>query len=59
MEKNVSPIKAEHSESINCTSKLYNSETKATKTNRSLNRSRKIPATRSNGFLRENYMLKF
>jgi len=34
-EKNVSPIKAEHSESINCISKLANSETKVTETNRS------------------------
>jgi hypothetical protein len=52
--KNVSPIKAQHSESINCTSKLSNSETKVTETNRSSNRSRKIPATRSNVFLWEN-----
>jgi len=34
-EKNVSPIKAEHSESITCISKLANSETKVTETNRS------------------------
>ena len=34
-EKNVSPIKAEHSESINFFSKLANSETKFTETNRS------------------------
>jgi hypothetical protein len=34
-EENVSPIKAEHSESINFISKLANSETKFTETNRS------------------------
>jgi len=49
-EKNVSPIKAEHSESINCVSKQANSETKVTETSRSSNRSRKIPGTRSNDF---------
>ena len=53
-EKIVSPIKAQHSESINCISKLANSENKVTETNRSSNRSRKIPATRSNNFLWEN-----
>jgi len=42
--KNVSPIKAQHSESINCISKLANSETKVTETNRSSNRPIKIPA---------------
>jgi hypothetical protein len=61
--KNVSPINlgwqqkqllAQHSESINCTSKLSNSESKVTELNRSSNRSRKIPATRSNDFLWEN-----
>ena len=34
-EKNVSPIRAQHSESINCISKLANSETKVTGTSRS------------------------
>ena len=34
-EKNVSVINAEHSESINCISKLANCETKVTETNRS------------------------
>jgi hypothetical protein len=53
-EKNVGPIKTQHSESINCTSKLSNSETKVTETNRSSNHPRKIPATRSNDFLWEN-----
>jgi len=62
-EKNVSPINlgwqqeqllAQHSESTNCTSKLSNSDTKVTETNRSSNRLRKIPATRSNDFLWEN-----
>jgi len=62
-EKNVGPINlgwqqeqllAQHSESINCTSKLSNFEFKVTELNRSSNRSRKIPATRSNDFLWEN-----
>jgi len=53
-EKNVSPINAKHSEPINCISKLANSETKVTETNKSWNCSRKIPATRSNDFLWEN-----
>ena len=44
MKKNVSPIKAQHSESINCISELANSETKVTERNRSSNYSRKIPA---------------
>jgi len=44
--KNISPIKAQHTRSINCVSKLANSETKCTDTNRSSNHSRKIPATR-------------
>jgi DnaJ-class molecular chaperone len=61
--KNVSPINldgqqeellAQHSESINCTSKLSNFETKVTETNTYSNCSRKIPATRSNDFLWEN-----
>jgi hypothetical protein len=52
--KNVSPIQAQHSESINCTSKLFNSETKVTETNRYSDPSRKIPATISNDFLWEN-----
>jgi len=34
-EKNASPIKPEHSNSISCISKLANSETKFTETNRS------------------------
>ena len=33
-EKYMSPIKTQHSESINCVSKLANSETKVTETNR-------------------------
>jgi len=49
-EKNVSPIKAQHSESINCISKLANSETKVTEINRYSNCSKKIPATRSSDF---------
>ena len=53
-EKNVSPIKAQHSESINCILKKANSETKFTETNRSTNYSTKIPATRSSDFLWEN-----
>jgi hypothetical protein len=44
-EKYVSPIKAQHSESIIYTSKLSDSETEVTETNRSSNCSRKIPAT--------------
>ena len=53
-EKNVCPIRVDHSESINCISKLGNSETKFTETNRSSNRSRKIPATKPTDFLLEN-----
>ena len=49
-EKNVSPINAEHSESINYISKLANSETKFTETNISTNYSTKIPATKNQWF---------
>jgi hypothetical protein len=42
--KNVSSITAQHSKPIHYTSKLSNSETKVTETNRSSNCSRKIPA---------------
>ena len=45
---------AQHSESIHCTSQVSNSETIITETNRSSYHTRKIPATRSNDFLREN-----
>jgi hypothetical protein len=41
---------AQHSESINCTSVISNYDFIVTETNRSSNRTRKIPATRSNDF---------
>ena len=57
-EKNVSPIKAQHSESINCISKLANSETKFTETNRLSNHSRKIPETRDSKLFMEKLSVK-